>query len=240
MYTITHSHRSYISLSPLHLAHGWLSVTAAQIGSLQVSCLFKYVHQPWEKLRVKRTAGSSRESAVSESTRPNHATPPSSTLETPQRGDRVLGISAGLERDAPEDRRGKRNGTLVRIIIFSYQSPPRRSQMWLWNRWLGPCTKSESNINKAHTHTHMHAHPAECLGSCDNTQKLLNYTRVLKKHEQNLHGVFVPKAESIVRLLHTQGQRTNTTIACAVFVFPTHKCSIFFIPQQLYLALITE
>lgn len=33
------------------------------------------------------------------------------------------------------------------MIIFPYQSLPRRSQMWLWNRWLGQPTKRDADKN---------------------------------------------------------------------------------------------
>lgn len=38
------------------------------------------------------------------------------------------------------------------MIIFPYQSLPWRSQMWLWNRWLGQPTKRTADKNRAHKH----------------------------------------------------------------------------------------
>lgn len=40
------------------------------------------------------------------------------------------------------------------MIIFPYQSLPRRSQMWLWNRWLGQPTKREADKNRTHILPH--------------------------------------------------------------------------------------
>lgn len=48
----------------------------------------------------------------------------------------------------------RRDKILAWMIIFPYQSLPRRSQMWLWNRWLGQPTKREADKNRAHKHTH--------------------------------------------------------------------------------------
>lgn len=48
----------------------------------------------------------------------------------------------------------RRDKILARMIIFPYQSLPRRSQMWLWNRWLGQPTKRKADKNRAHKHTH--------------------------------------------------------------------------------------
>lgn len=43
--------------------------------------------------------------------------------------------------------REKRDKIQGGMIIFPYQSPPRRSQMWLWNRWLGQPTKRDADKN---------------------------------------------------------------------------------------------
>lgn len=59
-----------------------------------------------------------------------------------------------IERAKGKESFGKvRDKILARMITFPYQSLPRRSQMWLWNRWLGQPTKRVADKNISHKHT---------------------------------------------------------------------------------------
>lgn len=159
-------------------------------------------------MRVTRSADISRKWALLERAQAKSSTLQCSVLETRKRVHKALEINAGLEIDVPGDWRGRRNGTLACMIIFPYQSPPRRSQMWLWNRWLGRRTKSESDINKAHTHTHTCTcrHIQLCVSMHAKTCKH-KYTGVKQGINSTTVGVltlgyskFHPKVKSVFRL----------------------------------------
>lgn len=61
--------------------------------------------------------------------------------------------------------------------------------MWLWNRWLGRCTKTKTDKNKTHTpamHTHTDTHILEARGS------IHAYIHIKLKHMYRSSLVHIP------------------------------------------------